>query len=223
MIIRGVLDKAALAAITADLAGAGWADGRATTGAQSAAVKRNRQLPEDDPVAMAWSQHILQALARQPLFIASALPLRTLAPLFSRYESGDGFGSHIDNAIRPIGAVMVRTDLAATLFLSAPESYDGGALAIETPAGNQRFKLAAGDMLLYPAGSRHAVEPVTAGARLAGVLWVQSLVRDAGARAMLFDLDMAVQALGARIGANDPQILALTSVYHNLLRRWADS
>jgi PKHD-type hydroxylase len=186
-------------------------------------VKRNRQLPDTDPVARAWGARILQALAGQPRFVAAALPLRTLVPLFSRHEIGDGFGAHVDNAIRPVGTVMVRTDLATTLFLSPPQSYGGGALAIEIPAGSVGYKLAAGDMLLYPATSRHAVEPVTAGVRLAAIIWVQSLVRDAAARALLFDLDMAVQALGPRVGANDPSILALTSVYHNLLRRWAAS
>ncbi len=222
-IIPAVLSASELESIRADLGGAGWADGRVTAGVRAAAVKANAQLPPDGAVAQKWAGPVQQALLRQPRFIAAALPLRTLPPLFSRYGPGDHYGPHIDNAIRPAGPVTVRTDLAATLFLSDPASYDGGALHIETSLGSQRVKLAAGDLLLYPATTRHEVEPITRGTRLAAIFWVQSMVRDAAARALLFDLDQTVQALAARDGQNDPHVVSLTGTYHNLLRFWAET
>jgi PKHD-type hydroxylase len=222
-IIPAILSASDVAAIRADLAGAGWADGRATAGSRAAAVKTNEQLPPDSAIGQKWAAHIQQALGRHAQFVAAALPLRTLPALFSRYEDGGHYGTHIDNAIRPAGAITVRTDLAATLFLADPESYDGGELTIETSLGVQRFKLAAGDLLLYPATTRHQVEPVTRGARLAAVFWVQTMVRDHGARALLFDLDQTVQSLSARLGSNDAHVVALTGTYHNLLRQWAET
>jgi PKHD-type hydroxylase len=222
-IIPAVLSASDLALISADLASAGWVDGRATAGARAAAVKTNAQLPPDAAVAQKWAGPIQQALARHPQFIAAALPLRTLPPMFSRYGPGDHYGPHIDNAIRPVGAVTVRTDLAATLFLSEPTSYDGGALHIETSLGPNRVRLNAGDLLLYPANTRHQVEPVTRGNRLAAIFWVQSMVRDASQRALLFDLDQTIQALAAAHGQTNAQVVALTGTYHNLLRIWAET
>jgi PKHD-type hydroxylase len=222
-IIPALLSAADLAAVTADLGAAGWVDGRATAGARAAAVKANQQLAADDQVALRWAPLLQQALLRQSRFIAAALPLRTLPPLFSLYGPGDHYGPHIDNAIRPAGPVTVRTDLAATLFLSDPAGYDGGALHIETSLGPQRVKLAAGDLLLYPATTRHEVEAVTRGTRLAAIFWVQSMVRDAAARALLFDLDQTIQALAARHGQNDPHVVSLTGTYHNLVRFWAET
>lgn len=222
-IIPALLGAADLAAIRADLADAPWADGRTTAGARAAAVKANRQLPGDAPAAQRWAGPVQAALVRHPRFIAAALPLRTLPPLFSRYTSGDHYGPHIDNAIHPAGAVTVRTDLAATLFLSDPDSYDGGDLAIETSLGVQRVRLAAGDLLLYPANTRHQVNPVTRGTRLAAIFWVQSMVRDHAARALLFDLDQTVQGLAATLGQTDPHVVALTGTYHNLLRLLAET
>jgi PKHD-type hydroxylase len=222
-IIPAILSPAELASIHDDLTGAGWADGRATAGARAAAVKANSQLAAEDPVAQRWTAPLQQALLRHPRFIAAALPLRLLPPLFSRYTNGDHYGPHIDNAIRPVGQLTVRTDLAATLFLSDPASYDGGALCIETSLGPQRVKLAAGDLLLYPATSLHQVEAVTRGIRLAAIFWVQSMIRDAAARALLFDLDQTIQSLAADRGQADPQVMALTGTYHNLVRMWAET
>jgi PKHD-type hydroxylase len=222
-IIPGLLAKADLAAITADIAAADWADGRATAGARAAAVKLNRQLAPDDPVALRWAPLLQQALARQARFISAALPLRTLPPLFSRYDPGDHYGLHVDNAIRPAGQLTVRTDVAATLFLSDPASYDGGALHIETSVGPQRVKLNAGDLLLYPATTRHQVEPITRGVRFAAIFWAQSMVRDAAARALLFDLDETIQALAAAHGQSNSHVVTLTGTYHNLIRMWGET
>lgn len=211
------------------LAATAWADGRITAGHQSARAKHNLQLPESDPVALELSSAVRTALNRSALFLAAALPRRIFPPLFNCYRSGDGFGNHIDNAVRYDRAGCaagesgepVRTDLSATLFLSSPEEYDGGELVIRDHAGHRRIKLPAGDLMLYPATSVHSVEPVTHGVRLASFFWIQSLIRDVSQRSLLFDLDMSVQRLD-RDHPDHPCIVELTGTYHNLLRLWAD-
>jgi PKHD-type hydroxylase len=219
--IPGVLDAAGLAEVRGQLAGARWIDGRATAGHLSAKVKNNRQLDEDDPAALQAGALVLDALSRQPLFAAVALATRISAPLFNRYQDGETYGDHIDGAIRALTKGRMRADLSATLFLSDPASYDGGELMIAAPGGEHAVKLAAGDMILYASGARHRVMPVTRGQRDAAVFWVQSLVRDSQQRAMLFDLDETIQNLRAA-GANEADTLALTGLYHNLLRLWSE-
>ena len=221
--IPAVLNGAQLGRSRELLDRADWIDGRDTAGYQSSRVKQNWQLREDDPAAEELGEVIVDSLQRHPLFISAALPLRVFPPLFNRYETGQGFGSHIDNAIRQAGrsTYRVRTDLSATLFLSAPEEYDGGELVVEDTYGVHSIKLPAGHLILYPAGSLHHVMPVTRGVRMAAFFWIQSMVRDDGARTILFDLDTAIQQVGRDV-ANQPGVLQLTGVYHNLLRRWAD-
>jgi len=201
---------------------AGWTDGRATVGAQGAQVKRNRQLPEDSPVAATLGAHILGALSKSPLFMSAALPLRIAPPLFNRYEGGEHYGLHIDGAMRavPGSATPMRTDVSCTLFLSAPEDYDGGELVIVDTYGTHEVKLPAGDLVVYPATSLHRVEPVTRGARVASFFWAQSMVADAGQRAMLFELDQNIQKLRQRVGDCE-EVVALTGHYHNLVRQWS--
>lgn len=221
--IPQVLGPDQLAQCREALAAGPWADGRATAGYQSERVKHNEQLPETDPVARKLGDMILTALERHPTFMSAALPLKVVPPLFNRYQGGQTYGTHIDGAIRPVpGGGRVRTDLSATLFLTDPADYDGGELSVEHSHGVQRFKLAAGDMVLYPGTSLHRIEPVTRGARMACFFWIQSMVRDDGQRTMLFDLDNSIQEL-ARAAPDNPAVLRLTGVYHNLLRRWADA
>ncbi|MFC5569676.1 Fe2+-dependent dioxygenase [Lysobacter yangpyeongensis] len=203
---------------------ADWADGRITAGYQSAQAKHNQQLPEDSPVAQQLGEMILAALQRSPLFVSAALPLKVFPPLFNRYEGGESFGSHVDNAIRHVRGTphRIRTDLSATLFLSAPDEYDGGELVIEDTYGLHQVKLPAGHLVLYPASSLHLVRPVTRGARVASFFWIQSMVRDDGQRTLLYDLDRAVQQVHRDL-PDSPAAVQLTGVYHNLLRRWADT
>lgn len=222
--IPQILNPDEVARCRALVEGAEWGDGRMTAGAQSAKAKNNLQLPETHPAARAAGEIILAALPRQGMFVSGALPFKVFPPLFNRYGAGQSFGTHIDNAIRPVAGTphRVRTDLSATLFLSRPDEYDGGELLIEDDFGAQSVKLPAGDLVIYPAGSRHRVEAVTRGARLASFFWIQSMVRDNGQRTLLFDLDVAIQQVAA--GAPDhPAAVRLTGVYHNLLRRWADA
>ena len=200
-----------------------WVDGRITAGHQSARAKDNLQLPEDNEDARQLGNTILQALENNPLFMAAALPLKVFPPLFNRYQDGQSVGNHVDNAIRQVTGTphRVRTDLSATLFFSNPDEYDGGELVVEDTYGVHSVKLPAGHLILYPASSLHHVRPVTRGARLASFFWIQSMVRDDGERTILFDLDVAVQRLMSDV-PDHPSVVELTSLYHNLLRRWAD-
>lgn len=212
------------ARMCAALEAADWVDGRATAGPQAAATKRNRQLPADTPLAERAANRVLDLLHANTRFRAAALPLKILPPLFNRYEAGETFGLHIDNSIRTIPGTNehLRSDLSATLFLSDPESYDGGELIIEDSYGAQSVKLPAGHMILYPAKSLHRVTPVTRGTRIAGFFWLQSMIRDDGERGILFDLDQSIQSLATPLGLQHPEVLRLTGVYHNLIRRFAD-
>jgi PKHD-type hydroxylase len=221
--IPDVLSADQVAHARARLDAADWIDGRVTAGHQSAQVKRNRQLPEEHEVAREIGDVVLEALRRNALFVAAALPLHVFPPLFNRYEGGESFGSHVDNAIRQIGGTphRIRTDLSATLFFSAPEEYDGGELIVEDTYGVHSVKLPAGHMVLYPSTSLHNVRAVTRGARVASFFWLQSMVRDDGRRSLLFDMDTAIQRIAGE-APEHPSVLQLTGVYHNLLRQWAE-
>ena len=225
IVIPDVLDAARLASVRSIIDDADWVDGNATSGPQAALAKRNLQLPEESKAARDAGALVLDALGRAATFIAAALPAKIWPPLFNSYAGGQGFGTHIDNAIRihRDGDFRLRSDLSATLFLSDPTSYDGGELVVEGQFGAQNVKLPAGHLVLYPASSLHHVTPVTRGTRVASFFWVQSMVRDDGARALLFDLDSAVQAVAGDKGHADPTVIRLTGVYHNLLRRWAEA
>lgn len=222
--IEALLSATELDEVRRQLLAQPWVDGKVTAGVQSAQVKANRQLDEDNPLARQLGELILRRLSDNALFMSAALPKRIYPPLFNRYGGGEAFGFHVDNAIRGIKDVRerVRTDLSATLFLADPSSYDGGELVIRDTFGEQRVKLPAGHLVLYPGSSLHRVEPVTRGERLASFFWIESLVREDGQRQMLLDMDVAIQRLTAQ-GADDQSLLELTGVYHNLLRRWSDT
>ena len=222
--IPQVLSVEEVAKCRAVLDAAEWVDGKVTAGSQSGRVKDNVQLPEDHPVARQVGESILRILPRTPLFMAAALPRKVFPPLFNRYQGGGSFGFHVDNALREVKGAgqIVRTDLSATLFLSQPDEYDGGELVIQDTYGEHEVKLPAGDLVLYPSSSLHRVTPVTRGARVAAFFWVQSMVRDDGQRRMLFEMDAAIERLRTG-GADTEAVLQLTGVYHNLLRRWAET
>jgi len=222
--IPGVLDEALLAQCREALASADWADGRGSAGYLSRAVKNNSQLADTDPTARRLGELILSALEKNSTFVAAALPLKVLPPLFNRYSGGQAYGAHIDGAIRPVAGThhRVRTDLSATIFLSDPASYTGGELVIRDTFGERIVKLEAGDLVLYPGTSVHRVEPVTSGERLAAFFWIQSMVRDTTQRALLFDLDAAIQHLANDVPGH-AALVDLAGIYHNLLRAWADS
>jgi PKHD-type hydroxylase len=201
---------------------AAWIDGRATAGHQSAQVKKNLQLPETAPEACELGTMVIEALARSSLFMSAVLPKQVFPPLFNRYDAGMTFGSHVDNSIRGhANGIRIRTDVSSTLFISAPEDYDGGELLVEDTYGQHSVKLPAGDMIVYPATSLHHVTPITRGSRIASFFWTQSMIRDESRRSLLFDLDMAIIKLN-RDHPDHASVVELTSVYHNLLRQWAE-
>lgn len=223
--IPGLIGPEDLSALRTLIDNAEWEDGNATSGQQARMVKNNRQLPEDSEAAQQAGQIVLAALSRNPLFVTAALPDKIYPPMFNSYSGGQTYGLHVDNAMRIKAGSnwRVRSDLSMTVFLEDPANYDGGDLAIETRFGVQSVKLAAGDAVLYPSSSLHMVQPVTRGRRLASFFWIQSLVRDETARTSLFDLDQSIQTLATKVGLDDPSIVRLTGVYHNLLRQWAEA
>ena len=221
--IPQVLSAAQVKHLRAELARADWVDGKGTVGEQGAKVKRNRQLPENSPVAFELGAIILAALRANPLFFAAALPKKTIPPLFNCYEGGEHYGLHVDGSVRnlPASDVSMRTDVSSTLFLSEPEEYQGGELVVVDTYGTHEVKLPAGDLILYPSTSLHRVEPVTSGARVCSFFWTQSMVRNDWQRSMLFDLDQNITSLREKIG-DSQEVVALTGHYHNLLRQWAE-
>ena len=223
--IPAVLTKDQVGRLRTLIDAADWIDGNATSGAQSALAKRNEQLPEDSAAARTAGEAILDALSANPLFVTAALPQTVFPPLFNRYGGGQTFGTHVDNSIRQSrdGTVRIRSDLSATLFLTEPDAYDGGELLVEDTYGVHEVKLPAGDMILYPASSLHQVTPVTRGVRTSSFFWIQSLVREDSRRALLFQMDIAIQQLAGKVGPGAPELVSLTGAHHNLLRMWAEA
>jgi PKHD-type hydroxylase len=227
--IPALLPPGTVAAMRDVLSKAAWVDGKVTAGRQSAVAKHNLQVPENSREARELGDVVLQALGQNERFTSAALALRVFPPLFNRYDAGMKFDAHIDNSIRFVKAslgsaapIRVRTDLSATLFLTDPGDYDGGELVIEDTFGAHSVKLPAGDLVLYSATSKHYVTPITRGSRWSSFFWVQSMIRDEAARGMLFELDNSIQSLRARHGETD-ELVSLTGLYHNLVRRWADA
>lgn len=223
--IPQVLTKEEVAHCRGLLDAADWLDGKSTAGAQSAEVKKNQQLDPTSEVSQKVGQFILQKLGQNPTFVSAALPNKILPPMFNRYASGETFGLHVDNAIRvnPLTQERLRTDLSMTLFFAEPDEYDGGELYIEDYYGTKEVKLPAGDMVLYPSTSLHEVRPVTRGARVSSFFWLQSMVRSDEHRRVLFDLDQTIQTLAMRNGTDDPEVVKLTGIYHNMIRIWVDT
>ena len=221
--IPNVLNAAQIADARHLLETTDWVDGKASAGHQGALVKDNVQLPVDSPVGRHVGEMILKALGQSSLFISAALPLHILPPMFNRYSGGQQFGTHVDGSIRQIPGTgrRIRTDISATLFLAAPEEYDGGELMVEDTYGAKSVKLPAGHMILYPSTSLHHVTPVTRGARLCSFFWLQSMIREDAQRSLLFEMDVAIQRLGAE-KPDHASVIQLTGVYHNLLRQWAE-
>ena len=223
--IPALLNEEQLATVRASLNSeqAPWVDGRVSAGHQGAPVKNNQQLEEASPMARELGNFILAQLERNALFISAVLPNKVYPPMFNRYGEGMQFGTHVDGSVRmiPGSAQKLRTDLSATLFLSAQQAYDGGELVIESDFGSRTAKLAAGDLIVYSSTSRHRVTAVTRGQRLASVFWIQSLIRDDAQRAQLFELDGTIQRL-TQSGADSDSLVRLTAHYHGLLRAWTE-
>jgi PKHD-type hydroxylase len=228
IVIEKVLTAEQVTVARQKLATAEWVDGRVTAGYQAQEVKRNAQVKEGTAAANEVGEMVLAGLARSPRFMSAALPLRVFPPMFNSYAGGQTFGTHVDTAIRQLASTgqRIRTDLSATLFLTPPGEYDGGELIVEDVYGEKSVKLAAGDMVLYPATSLHRVEPVTRGNRVSSFFWIQSMVRQDAQRTLLWELDQSIQRLAGSAQAQTAEVkqsaVQLTGVYHNLLRQWAE-
>lgn len=222
--IPAVLNPEQLQTLRRRLQAASWVSGSETVGAQGAKVKHNLQLPEHAPESRELSRQLLEILQHHPVFFAAVLPLRIVPPLFNAYADGGHYGWHVDGAMRciPGSGEHLRTDVSSTLFLSEPHEYDGGELIVNDTYGIHEVKLAAGDLIIYPATSVHQVRPVTRGTRLCAFFWSQSMVRDDARRLMLFEMDKNISTLRQQIG-DSPEVISLTGQYHNLLRMWADA
>lgn len=222
--IPNVLSKEQVAEFRQMMETANWVGGKVTAGTLSASVKQNQQLSEQDPLTHHLSELVIQAIWKNPVFQAAALPCQIIPPLFNRYDEHESFGFHVDNSIRLIRgtAQQMRTDLSCTLFLSEPEEYEGGDLVIEDTYGYHEVKLPAGDVVLYPATSLHEVSSIIRGTRFASFFWVQSMIRDDAERHMLFNLDQSIQSLRMQLGDQHEEVVKLTNLYHNLMRKWAE-
>ncbi|HEX4411690.1 MAG TPA: Fe2+-dependent dioxygenase [Xanthobacteraceae bacterium] len=222
--VANVLSKTEVAEFRDLMDAVAWEDGRSTAGAQSAEIKKNEQLPPNGDTSRRLGERVIKALTANPQFVSAAIPKHIFPPLFNRYGVGHRFGVHVDNAVRGdvLTGLRIRTDLSVTLFLSEPDEYDGGELVIEDHYGAQQIKLPAGHLVLYPGTSLHTVTPITRGTRVASFFWLQSMIRDDHARSMIYDLDNTIQSLVERLGRNDPDVLRLSSLYHNLIRYWAE-
>ncbi|QOW48719.1 Fe2+-dependent dioxygenase [Acinetobacter sp. YH12138] len=222
--IPNVLSKEQVNYFRTEMQKVEWTNGQKTTGSLSKNVKNNQQLDVEHPLTQHLGDIILHELAQHALFTSAALPLNILPPYFNRYENGETFGFHVDNAIRwmPDSNQKIRTDLSCTIFLSEPEEYEGGELVVEDTYGYHEVKLPAGDLILYPSTSVHEVTPVTAGCRIASFFWLQSMIREDAERHMLFNLDQSIQNLRMQLGDAHSEVVKLTSLYHNLIRKWAE-
>jgi PKHD-type hydroxylase len=223
--IPELLSPEEVARCRAILEASAWIDGKGTAGDQAATSKFNLQIPENSQAAIEAGEIVLRGLARSPIFSSAALPLRVLPPMFNRYDTGMKFDDHVDGAVRVVpgsGGQRLRADISSTLFLTDPDDYDGGELVVEDTYGSHSVKLPAGDIVVYPSSSLHHVTPITRGSRWSSFFWTQSMVRDDGKRMLLYDLDMAIIEVRQKLGDHERASVALTSHYHNLLRRWAE-
>jgi PKHD-type hydroxylase len=223
IVIEKVLSPEVLAEATKALAEMRWEDGRKTAGATARRVKQNQQADLSTRAGAKVRDLLLDTVKRHPVVEAFARPLKFAPPLISRTGVGDTYGLHIDNPVMGKGETRIRTDLSFTLFLSPPETYEGGELEIETVFRTESVKLPAGSLVIYPSTELHRVAPVTAGQRYVFVSWIQSAIRDAGQRAILFDIANLKAALARTFPQGSPELLNLAKTEANLIRMWADT
>ena len=204
------------------LSQARFVDGKLTAGKAAARVKHNLELDSQERVATDAARVIMGNLFNNTDFKLAALPLRVATPIIARYTPGMEYGEHIDDPVMGGEGQRFRCDVATTVFLSDPESYEGGELVVRTSFGEKRVKLPAGDAVVYPASSLHRVAPVTQGTRLVAVSWIQSMVRDPARREVLYELGCARERM-LEDDAQDPELVAqVDHSYTNLVRMWAE-
>jgi PKHD-type hydroxylase len=221
LIVPGVLKPDELALAREWLAAARFVDGKASAGAAARRVKRNLEAERGAGALERLDEMVMGNLSRHPVYRGGALPLHAATPLYIRYQAGMEYGEHLDDPIMGAGGVMYRSDVAVTVFFSAPEEYDGGELVIRGVQSEQTIKLPAGDAVLYPAGTIHHVNPVTRGERLVAVTWVQSVVRDPARRELLYGLNLAREKL-LQSAPGAEETARVNAAYLNLIRMWSE-
>lgn len=221
--IPNVLSKETLNECRKLLDEAQWIDGKITAGTQAKSVKNNLQLAEQDALTNYLREIITESLNNHPLFVSAALPNHIISPFFNKYENGGHYGNHVDNAVLydRLAQRNYRTDISCSLFFTQPHEYEGGEMVIEDTFGTHEVKLPAGDLILYPSTSLHRVEPVTKGVRMVSFMWVQSMVRSAWKRSMLFELDTTIQSIRGQYGETK-EAVNLSIHYHKLLQEWVE-
>jgi PKHD-type hydroxylase len=222
-VIEGFLSRDDVTQIKNQLKVERWQEGRLTAGGLAGQRKNNQQMSDQSEISITLANTLLEKLGNHPKFVSAVIPHRIHPPRFNRYAVGETYGIHVDAPIMsmPHSNDVMRSDVSATLFFCDPGEYEGGELSIEGEFGCQEIKLNAGDMVIYPSSSLHQVKPVTSGERIAAILWVQSMVADAGKRALLYDLDQSIQGLTKARNTGAEELMRLSSVYQNLVRRWA--
>ncbi|KCZ89702.1 2OG-Fe(II) oxygenase [Hyphomonas jannaschiana VP2] len=221
--VSAVLTPDQVHKVTRLASGLSWRDGATTAGAVARQVKRNEQADLSGATGTAVKKLLQEAIEGHPVLQAAAQPRRFSPLMISRASKGGGYGRHVDNAFMGKGDRRLRTDLSFTLFLSDPSTYEGGELAVETAAGEHLVKPDAGDLVLYPSTTLHEVRPVTSGERIVCVGWIESAVRDAAAREILFDLENLRATLGQTHDPQSPEMLTVAKTISNLLRLWGDA
>jgi PKHD-type hydroxylase len=218
MVLTDVLSREEVLAVREGLEAAPFREGTATAGSAAGRVKHNEQARADDPGVVHLAHRVRLALEAHPVVRSFARPVRWSALIFSRYLPGQQYGLHADNAaMYGGGGRSLRTDVSFTLFLSDPETYEGGALQVQDLSGDREFRPPAGSAVLYPTGCLHRVSPVARGVRLACVGWIQSEVRRADQREVLYDLEQIRNGIG-----QDGSALLLDKTIGNLLRMWGE-
>ncbi len=219
--IPAVLTPDQLAAVRKLLAGAKFIDGKLSAGAAAKHVKRNQELDAQSQEMENLNNIVMGSLVQHPAYRNGALPLRVAAPFYARYMEGMEYGNHLDDPIMGADGVLYRSDIAITIFLNEPSSYDGGELVIRSSFGSQEIKLPAGDAVMYPASSLHQVRKITRGQRLVAVTWAQSLVRDPAQRELLYELNQAREKL-LQTAPNAEETAKVGTAYMNLIRMWGE-
>jgi PKHD-type hydroxylase len=221
LVIPDILSTAKLDEIRRILASAEFVDGRLSAGAYAARVKHNQELPPQAAQLQRLNQLVMNPLVQHPQFQTAALPHRIASPFYARYAVGQTYGDHIDDPVMGPAGQRYRSDIACTVFLNPPDSYEGGELLVHTTFGSQQVKLPAGHAVLYPASSLHRVQAVSAGERLVAVTWIQSLVRDPARRELLYELSRARDSLMQ--AQPDAEVTRqVDHSYVNLVRMWTE-
>ena len=218
--IPELLNSAQLAKIHESIAQARFVDGRLTAGMAASKVKNNEELAQEPELLQRLYRIVMASVGHSEVFRSAVLPARVADFIFARYQPGMRYGDHVDDPIMGQGP-RFRSDVSMTIFLNPPETYDGGELVIRTPFGDQQVKLPAGHAVVYPSASVHRVAEVSRGERLVALTWIQSFVRDAARRELLYELDQSRQHLLR----SDPESDVTKNIdrsYVNLLRMWAD-